>query len=541
MTKRNPGSRSRNPMELPIDLTPQLVEKIRSLQSSVKTDYLKQQFLSKYVSDATDPPEVRRQRAINKWLATERENEATNDRLLITPGDYQILPRVAFSSFVEFCRDLISDIIGDTPPIESLIGTFSGGASTSRNRTCSNPACKYLGKAHVTASCLEWFELIRPELPGWLADGSILDIEIVPGNVMFTVPKKTDIDRCACKECDLNMFIQKGVGSYIRGRLRRIGINLNDQSINQSLAREGSVSDLLATLDLSSASDSVSDGLVSLLLPECWYTLLDAIRSRVTIIDGEEHRNHMFSSMGNGFTFELESLLFYVLAKATAFFTGTRGRISVYGDDIICPSDMSHKFTFVLGYFGFSVNSDKSCYQGPFRESCGGHYHYGLDITPFYLKGPIRTLPDLIHVANQLRKWASLNDQTVMDGQVEEIWTWLQSHVPSDLWGGGDTSYKYQLVSPHSPSRRIVEDTVRKDNGDGGYFHWLNATWRRSGQSFDASLRRCMVLGRYDLIHDLPESVQTSSRTVGTSKLRFKSVRSKAVPRLHHFFLSELV
>jgi len=506
--------------KMPEELTEQFREKILGLRSFPKGDYLKTEFFSKYISSDTDPAETRRLRAITKWLAVERDNEATNDRLFLTPEDFQIMPRVSYGNFVSFCRDIIADIIGETAPLESLIGTFSGGASTSRPRTKSHPASKYLGKAHVTPRCLELFEDISSEMPGWLGDGTAIDKIVVPGNVMFTVPKKTDIDRCACKEPDLNMFIQKGIGSYFRSCLRRKGINLNDQSINRSFARTGSLTGELATFDLSSASDSVTTELVAQLLPECWYTLLDSVRSPVTIIDGEEHSNHMFSSMGNGFTFELESLLFYSLTRAICFFSGTRGVVSIYGDDIICPTGISNILPYVFGYFGFSVNMEKSFYSGDIRESCGGHYQSGRDITPFYVKEPITTLLDVIDVANKLRKWALIEDFNILDPEVEGIWLWLKSFVPRRFWGGENTSYKYQLVSHDTSSHKIVEETKSVSTGLGGYFHWLNVTWDRTG-----------------LIGD---GVTTSSRTKDRSVFRSKSVCRKTVPRLPALFLSEL-
>jgi len=185
--------------KMPEDLTEQLRLRLLALRSFPKGDYLKTEVFSKFVSSETDPAEVRRLRAITKWLAVERDNEATNDRLFLTPEDFQILPRVSYGDFISFCRDIIRDIIGDTAPVEALIGSFSGGASTSRSRTSSYPASKYLGKAHVTSRCLDLFSDISDEMPGWLGDGTVIDPVIVPGNVMFTVPKKTDIDRCACK------------------------------------------------------------------------------------------------------------------------------------------------------------------------------------------------------------------------------------------------------------------------------------------------------------------------------------------------------
>ncbi len=519
MPKKHLGKQHTLMSKIPADLTTHLVEKIHNLRPSVKTDYLKSEIVSKYVSKDTDPADVRRNRAIFKWLCTERENEATNDRLLLTPEEYNILPRVPFGKFVEFCRDLIRDILGDTVPVDALIGSFSGGASTSRSRTKSHPSSKYLGKAHVTQSCLDIFLDLVEEMPGWVREVHDLSFEVVPGNVLFTVPKKTDIDRCACKEPDLNMFIQKGVGKHIRANLLRSKINLNDQSINRSFAHLGSVTGDLATLDLSSASDSVSEGLVALLLPETWFTFLDAIRCRVTIIDGEEHSNQMFSSMGNGFTFELESLLFYAITRAVSYFTGTPGIVSVYGDDIICKAEIAHDVAWVLQYFGFQVNTEKSCFDGPFRESCGGHYHNGLDVTPFYIKEPIDSLDKLIDAANKLRKWAQVDGLSVLDPEVEAIWVWLKSHIPSCLWGGDDLSFKFQLVSEDTPSMRIHMDTKRRSTGTGGYIHWLNATWDRIRTS---------------------DGVSTSSMTQETGTFRVRRVRTQAVPRLPSVFLHEI-
>lgn len=517
---------------LPIDLTETLFEKLNALPSSVKTDYLLKECFSKYVSHDTAPAEVRRGAAINKWLATERENEATNERLLITPGEYNILPRVTFDRFVSWCQRFIRDIIGDTPPVDALIGSFSGGASTSRSRTCSQPARKFLGKAHVTSAALPVFESITDEMPGWLSGmyplGSPLVIEEVLGNVLFTVPKKTDIDRVACKEPDLNMFMQKGVGAYFRKSLRRVGINLNDQSINRSLALEGSITGRLATLDLSSASDSVSTGLVSLLLPEAWHALLVSLRSPITIIDGEEHSNQMFSSMGNGFTFELESLLFYTIARAVTYLTGTPGRVSVYGDDIICPAEIFDLLSWALLWFGFSVNTDKSFCDGPFRESCGGHYHNGLDVTPFYIRAPIESMDQVMDVANKLRAWSEFHDDVgILNPETEEIWLWLKGLVPACLWGGDDTSYKYRLVSYDTVvgtgTHRLAETRRSVDAGLGGYYHWLSATWDRD----------CAI----------EDGVSTSSFTKSEpSKLHFKRLRTSTVHRLPtHYYYHEVV
>jgi len=484
-----------------------------------------------------------------KWLSAERDNEATNERLFITPDGYNILPRVKYSHFIDFCQDLVSQIIGDTPPVEALLGSFSGGASTSRLRTDSHPASKYVGKAHVTARCEPLIEILREELPLWLADYDVLSTENVVGNAFFTVPKKTDIDRVACKEPDINMYVQKGIGRFFRSALLRHRINLNDQSINRSLAREGSITGRLCTLDLASASDSVTRELVFQFLPVSWFTLLDSVRSPITVIDGDEHVNEMFSSMGNGFTFELESLLFYVITRAVAYFRGVSGIVSVYGDDIICPTDIYHELTFVLGYLGFQVNTDKSWYSGQFRESCGGHYYDGFDITPFYIRAPIETLPDLIDTANKLRQWSSLGGRTssdvcsILDPEAESIWLWLKSFVPEILWGGVDTSFKYQLVSNDTPSHRLSEETKRKGTGLGGYLHWHDSVDRTINDDEFLTRRQWWPDPRFNSQWDrdfLPEGINTSLRSMNTGRIRVRKARISTVDRLHSVFYHEL-
>lgn len=483
------------------DMTSSVRAFIESLPTSEKNDYLREVAFSKFVSSDTAPPAVRRSRAINKWLAAERNNESTNERLLTVHPQYQILPRVGFEVFIAKVAAIIEQIVGCVPPVEGLLGSFSGGATTSKRRTESHPASKYLGKADITARAMEFFDSVLDESPLWLSLRGSSEIRTVPGNVLFTVLKSTDIDRCACKEPDLNMYMQKGVGDVIRKGLRRNGINLNDQSINQRLARKGSADGSLATLDLSSASDSVCSQLVFLCMPITWYTLLDSLRSPVTMIDGEPHVNEMFSSMGNGFTFELESLLFFSIARATAYFRGVSGTISIYGDDIIVPVELALDLIHVLSFLGFETNQSKSFWEGDFRESCGGHFVTGRCVTPFYVKRPIDRLISAMHAANQLRKWCEQEGFSVLDPVGFELWSSLASLVPLSLWGGHDTSDKTRLVSywqPDNPARLMEITTDKMNPSEGAYLLWHDSVEsRRTIQTHVSTSIRKKESGRY--------------------------------------------
>jgi hypothetical protein len=328
------------------------------------------------------------------------------------------------------------------------------------------------------------------------------------------------------------MYLQKGVGSFIRSQLRRFGINLNDQSRNQALAKLGSADGSLATVDLSSASDSICTEFVYQMVPTLWYSHLSAIRSPITIIDGDRHVNQMFSSMGNGFTFELQSLLYFALAKAVAYHTRTPGVISVYGDDIIVPSEMCPLFIHVLSFFGFSTNEDKTFYDGPFRESCGGHFNSGVDITPFYIRKPIDDLHYTITVANQLRQWSS-NGSGILDPQTESAWQLLANRVPKCFWGGTDLNDSSRMVSFWKPDRpkRLQPLSDNRRNDDGTYAFWLSAKEFVVDDFFDRALP-------WWESYDRPKAVRynfwdvsqpTDALSVSDISVPFELYRSKAV------------
>jgi hypothetical protein len=224
------------------------------------------------------------------------------------------------------------------------------------------------------------------------------------GNRITFVPKDARTLRTIAIEPALNVALQLGIHSYIAGRLSVFGNPIDDQGINQSLALKGSLTPLgssCATIDLSQASDSVSIELVRWLLPSEWFSLLDDFRCHTGSLRGQVFSYEKFSSMGNGFTFALETLIFWALARAVNTVTG--GDIaSVYGDDIIISDGSALLLTEILGFCGFSVNSAKTYYHGPFRESCGADWHNGRRVTPQYIRKARLRSTDLYNLLNRL-------------------------------------------------------------------------------------------------------------------------------------------
>jgi len=307
-------------------------------------------------------------------------------------GRFQFRPRV--ERILHGASRKITNVLGDVPSLESLRLRFGPGATTqvqkknaSQRRKLGKPFCCSEDLVPIVQSLLE-------EVPAWIgfdadSDAKIVPVEIHQGKIVF-VPKNAKTYRAVGPEPMLNGMLQLGIGSYIAERLKRFGVDITDQSRNQQLAKIGSVTGSLATLDLSSASDMISREFVSHVLPVDWFILLDRARTSTVELGGESIKLQKFCTMGNGFTFPLETLLFWALATTCAEEVGVGVRdVSVYGDDIIVPVQAYDLLVEVLEAVGFVVNKDKSFSTGPFRESCGADYLSGIDIRPAYLKKQI--------------------------------------------------------------------------------------------------------------------------------------------------------
>lgn len=283
--------------------------------------------------------------------------------------------------------------------------------------------------------------------------------ELIAGNHVVTVPKDSKTDRVIAVEPGINLWFQKACGSMIRRRLRyRALVDLNTQETNQRLARQSSIDGRLATCDFSSASDSISAELVEQLLPRRWFALLDACRSRFGIIQGERRKWEKFSSMGNGFTFELESLIFFAAACAVCEYCQVAEEVSVFGDDVILPSACMSLFAEFSAFLGFTVNQKKSYSSGYFRESCGAHWFNGIDVKPIFLKERVRNVQAVYKLANSVR-WLGhrRNNRYGCDGRFRSLFSYLVRGIPEPLRlkvppGLGDVGFVSNL-DESTPSR----------------------------------------------------------------------------------------
>jgi hypothetical protein len=232
------------------------------------------------------------------------------------------------------------------------------------------------------------------------------------------VPKNRDTMRAICTEPSLNMFCQLGIGTILEDRLRSFfGIDLSNQPVlNANLARLGSITGEIGTIDLESASDTIGLKMLESVLPEWFLTTLKEYRCPMTTVRGELRELHMVSTMGNGFTFPLQTILFACAVQAVARSLNVRlGRADadqaswgVFGDDIVAPSSFSSRLFRLLDILGFRVNSEKSYTDpyGVFRESCGYDYYKGHNVRGVYIKSLVS--PQKRYVAiNLLNDWSA--------------------------------------------------------------------------------------------------------------------------------------
>jgi hypothetical protein len=241
---------------------------------------------------------------------------------------------------------------------------------------------------------------------------------IVKNSRLSFVPKDAKISRTICTEPVLNMLFQKGIASCLERELHKsLGIDFSVQPIkNQTLCRIGSVNGKYGTIDLSSASDSMSLSLVREFFPADVVKWLERTRCPSTVLpDGKIVDLHMVSSMGNAFTFPLQTLFFSALVFGAYRVHNVPlvrsegkwvGNFSVFGDDIIVLQRCYNTVVRLLEICGFTVNKDKSFNQGLFRESCGHDYYCGYNVRGVYIK-KLRHAGDFYSAINRLLRWSA--------------------------------------------------------------------------------------------------------------------------------------
>lgn len=309
---------------------------------------------------------------VQKWLTIEDSLKKTN---------LEIRSRKNFelTSTLESARKIISNLLPSIDSIQPRSQPIPKGATALLKGLNVNIANK-LEVLDITSSAFRHYK-------NYYGVSSLTRgfdfIATSLGSTFEVVPKDCFKKRTIAKEPMGNMILQLDAAKVLRRALGRVGINLqNQQEFHGFLVRR--FFDEFATIDLSDASDRISVELVKALLPEDWFNYLNDIRSKFTFLPcGRRIELEKFSPQGNGFTFELETLIFYAICRTVV---PERELVSVYGDDMIVPVSHADCVQDALVNCGLVVNFDKSYNSGRFRESCGVDTFDGFDVRPVYFK-----------------------------------------------------------------------------------------------------------------------------------------------------------
>lgn len=275
----------------------------------------------------------------------------------------------------------------------------------------------------------------------WLDPGTERPVRVI------AVPKTLKTPRIIAIEPTCMQYMQQGIMEMMvkyleSNHFTRGMIGIEDQVPNQDLAQRGSQFGDLATLDLSEASDRVSLRLVMSMVYR-WPSLSRAIlATRSTRADVPGYGViplTKYASMGSALTFPMEVCVFL-----TTIFLGIesslgrrltrrdvesfRGRVRVYGDDIIVPVGMVQSVVDSLETFSFKVNRHKSFWTGRFRESCGKEYYDGHEVSIFRVRhgtpshrSDVSELISTVSLRNQAYWSGYWNTAKYLDGILERL------------------------------------------------------------------------------------------------------------------------
>lgn len=298
------------------------------------------------------------------------------------------------------------------------LGHFSSGSAFYPNQvpnTSAVPALKYGWMNKVDGIAYYEGDFRKPLCP--YPTGELISIPKFSAKVM-AVPKDYETSRMIAPETPtLNRE-----ASRVRGLLLSLtaatgaleSMPPEDQSLNRERARIGSLramahriahssaeemledEELYATIDLSHASDSISRDLFFAVLPLELHDVVRTALSDTLVMDGndpwtgkpglESVTPYLLATSGSVLTPILQSCFYLAIARYACDLVGcSYDCVSVYNDDIICTEKAFQTVCELLQTFGLTVNLKKTFHgDNPFRESCGGEYVGGVDVSGYY-------------------------------------------------------------------------------------------------------------------------------------------------------------
>ena len=364
-------------------------------EPSIEAIYSLRQFCMLFGKIELQCSDERRSKAFQKYIECEQELRESDTRWHSSKelDDFRRVSLMLFGEIFSKVDQLVYN--GEIMP--------KHGPGATAERLSANSRYSLWEWTERLEHSFDFSQMIFPN-PGWyhtFQDTKVLEPGAETPVRVISVPKTLETPRIIAIEPAVMQYMQQGILETMRAQVYGDDILYNligdeYQEPNRLLARQGSIDGTLATLDLSEASDRVSNQLVRELFDR-WPSLhgaVDATRSRKADVPGfGVIRLAKFASMGSAMCFMVEELVFCTIVFMAMERSLSRrlterdikssiGRVRIYGDDIIVPVDMVPHVVDLLETFGLKVNRNKSFWNGKFRESCGGDYYNGKDVTP---------------------------------------------------------------------------------------------------------------------------------------------------------------
>jgi hypothetical protein len=293
----------------------------------------------------------------------------------------------------------------------------------------------------ITGSALHlrWFNndyLPGDQLLGTILQGAKIGQVQVDRLSQVNVRKKWNIDRGINPNTLIGSLHSSALGRILELALRKEGLDIRrlqnrhakliSQASKDSIERDGYIP--FVTADLSNASHSFLSHHLNALLPREWYNACMTGVIRNIEVGQRVMRLESIMTMGIGFTFPMQTLLFYCILVALQELLCIKGRISVYGDDLIYPRRLHPYVVSIFNEMGFQLNLDKTFVKSPFRESCGSDWFKGVDVRPFSPEGQSQSLGRVSYGAfcykllnGLLRRWDEVEVELCSDILKTEI------------------------------------------------------------------------------------------------------------------------
>lgn len=449
----------------------------------LKSEYQMESYLKRYrfANDCYSEEELR-QRTIDL------ENQTIMRGLQPHEWQNEMVFRV-----MQGARILCKEILGSYDPEEHIQRCrFGRRSSVGSPYSQSYIDCKMEGPLTGSKEHIEWFKntiiprdnllrdailesqaykLDNPEFYRKSSECSCIQYAMCDTLKHVSVPKSWKIERGVTPNTTIGSFYAAGLGEYMADRLRLCGLDISSlQDTHGFLAKKYSVSRTHVTADLSAASPSILWEHCVRVFERPWLNAMNFGRLRYTILGGDRILNPVFAGMGIGFTFPMQTLLFYCILCSIKKLVGCSGRVSVYGDDLIYPSRMHSVVACVFPKINFIINKDKTYVSENFRESCGSDFYHGCTVRPYSFEGST-SIPNRHNLTATIHK--------LVNGLRKK---WDDLEIPQTL------KYFYELLSNLNGSIEIVPPYFPETAGikcdtptfvQDWWIPWSIPTWKR--------------------------------------------------------------